>query len=337
MTDSDPNVSAYHAPWWLPGGHLQTLIPALFRSRRDPGYRRERFELPDGDFLDLDWLRSGFEHLAVLVHGLEGSSISPYMTGMARALRGADQPRDVLAINLRGCSGEPNRTLRSYHSGKTDDLRTVLNVNSQFYASVSLVGFSLGGNIVLKYLGEAPNQVDRKVSAAVAFSVPCHLVTCAEVLARPINRIYMVRFLRTLAAKIRDQARRFPGAIDLTGIDRMRTFKDFDGRYTGPLHGFRDADDYWSKCSSRQFLPAIRIPTLMINARNDPFLSPECFPEDEARSHRRLVLECPRSGGHLGFPSRKIGSTTWAEERAISFLNTAAGGSEKSVLRDPSL
>lgn len=332
MTDSDPHASGYRAPWWLPGGHLQTLFPALFRSRRDPGYRRERFELPDRDFVDLDWLRSGSHHLAVFVHGLEGSSTSPYMAGMARALRGADQPRDVLAINLRGCSGEPNRTLRSYHSGQTDDLRTVLNANSQLYSSVALVGFSLGGNIILKYLGEAPDQVDPKVTAAVAFSVPCHLATCADVLARPINRIYMVRFLRTLAAKIRNQARRFPGAIDLTGIDRIRTFKDFDGRYTGPLNGFRDADDYWTKCSSRQFLHAIRIPTLLVSARNDPFLSPECIPEDEARRHRRLFLECPLSGGHLGFPGWKIGSPNWAEERTISFLDTAAGDTGKNLV-----
>ncbi|RKX35862.1 MAG: alpha/beta hydrolase [Verrucomicrobia bacterium] len=314
--------SSYRSPWWLPGGHLQTLAPALFGSRRNPGYRRQRVELPDGDFLDLDWLRNGSSHLAILVHGLEGSSFSPYMTGMARALRSADHAWDVLSINLRGCGGEPNRTLRFYHSGETGDLRTILKTNTAPYSSVALIGFSLGGNVVLKYLGEAPDEVDSKIAAAIAFSVPCHLATSAEVLARPINRIYMFRFLRTLIAKIRHQAHRLPQAIDLTGIGSIRTFKAFDGRFTGPLHGFRDAEDYWAKCSSRQFLPAIRIPTLLVNARNDPFLSPECFPEDEARSHRRLFLECPASGGHLGFPGWKTGSPSWIEERVLSFLDT---------------
>lgn len=315
-------ASSYRPPWWLPGGHLQTLAPALFGSRRNPGYRRERLELPDGDFVDLDWLRNGSSQLAVLVHGLEGSSTSPYMAGMARAFRDSHHSRDVLAVNLRGCSGEPNRTLQFYHSGETGDLRTILRTVTSTYSSVALVGYSLGGNVVLKYLGEAPDEVDPKLAAAVAFSVPCHLATSAEILARPINRIYMARFLRTLVAKIRDRGHRFPRSIDLTGIESIRTFKAFDGRYTGPLHGFRDAEDYWGKSSSRQFLSAIRIPTLLVNARNDPFLSSECFPEDEARNHPGLFLECPASGGHLGFPGRRAGSFTWAEERVISFLDT---------------
>lgn len=325
--------SSYSSPWWLPEGHLQTLLPALFGNRKNPGYRRERVELPDGDFLDLDWLRKGSPHLAILVHGLEGSSTSPYMVGMAGALQSADHPWDVLAVNLRGCSGEPNRTPRFYHSGETGDLRTVLMTRTHSYSSIALVGFSLGGNIVLKYLGKAPDEVDPKVAAAIAFSVPCHLATSAEVLAGPINRIYMYRFLRTLIAKIRDHARRFPESIDLSGIGSMRTFKAFDGRFTGPLHGFRDAEDYWTKCSSRQFLPAIRIPTLLVNARNDPFLSPECFPEDEARSNGRLFLECPASGGHLGFPGWKTGSLSWTEGRVISFLDTAVEISRTDLYR----
>jgi predicted alpha/beta-fold hydrolase len=317
--------SRYRSPWWLPGGHLQTLLPATFRNRTDPGYRRERFELPDGDFLDLDWLGNGSPHLAVLVHGLEGSSLSPYMTGMARALRESNDQWDVLAINLRGCSGEPNRTPRFYHSGETGDLRIVLKSISRPFSAVALIGFSLGGNIILKYLGEAPDKVDPKVAAAAAFSVPCHLATSAEALARPINRIYMFRFLRTLVAKVRELALRFPGAVDLKGIESIRTFKAFDARYTGPLHGFRDANDYWTKCSSLRFLAAIQIPTLLVNARNDPFLSPECFPEDLARNNRSLFLECPTAGGHLGFPGRERGSLTWAEERAIDFLGMNFG------------
>jgi predicted alpha/beta-fold hydrolase len=270
----------------------------------------------------LDWLRTHSANLVVLIHGLEGSSRSPYIVGMARAFQSHSRPSDVLAVNLRGCSGEPNRAIRFYHSGETEDLRSVLSSIPNQYSSVTLIGFSLGGNIVLKYLGEAPDKVDPRIIAAIAFSVPCHLKTSSIVLSRGENRIYMKRFLQTLKAKIRDLARRHPDAVDLTGIEEMRTFRQFDGRYTGPLHGFRDAEDYWEKCSSRQFLSTIPTPTLLVNARNDPFLSPECFPEDEARNHSGFFLECPGSGGHLGFPSRRTGSISWVEERSISFLDT---------------
>ncbi|MEZ5277192.1 MAG: alpha/beta fold hydrolase [Opitutaceae bacterium] len=314
--------SFYRAPWWLPGGHLQTLEPALAGSRRDPGYRRERLELPDGDFVDLDWLASGSANLGLLIHGLEGSARSPYIIAMARALWTADPGRDVLALNLRGCSGEPNRTRRFYHSGETEDLRSVIAHVAERYDKIALVGFSLGGNITLKYLGEAPDQVHQRIKAAVAFSVPCHLASSASVLARPLNRIYMKRFLRTLVAKIRHYAREHPGSIDLSGIDSMRTFREFDGCYTGPLHGFRDADDYWTRCSSRQFLPAIRVPTLLVNARNDPFLSPECFPEGEDAVNPALRLEFPDTGGHVGFPGKEPDDRGWKENRAIQFLET---------------
>jgi len=325
--------SGYRPPWWPPGGHLQTVIPALFRTRHEPGYDRRRLELPDGDFIDLDWLKKNRPRLAVLIHGLEGSSRSHYMAGMARALAAAEHGWDVLAMNLRGCSGEPNRTLRFYHSGDTSDLRTVLASLPETYSSIALIGFSLGGNIVLKYLGEAPGQEDPRVSAAVTYSVPCHLESSAHTLAHPINRLYMKRFLLTLTAKVRDLAHRFPDAVDLSGVEDMRTFLDFDERYTAPLHGFQNARDYWTRSSSRQFLPAIRLPTLLVNAQNDPFLSPECFPVNEVRGHRRLFLECPASGGHLGFPGGQSGSFTWAGERAIRFLNTATENSSHDLER----
>ena len=314
----------YRAPWWLPGGHLQTLVPAVIGSRRDPGYRRERLELPDDDFVDLDWLASGSSDLVLLLHGLEGSSRSPYLIAMARALQTAAPGRDVLALNLRGCSGEPNRTRRFYHSGETDDLRAVIEQVADSYERIALVGFSLGGNIALKYLGEAPDRIHPRINAAVVFSVPCHLASSAAVLGRPVNQIYMRRFLRTLAAKLRRYERDNPGSIDLNGIGTLRTFREFDDRYTAPLHGFLDADDYWSRSSSRQFLRQIRVPTLLVNARNDPFLSPECYPEDEARDNPNLWLETPSTGGHLGFPERAREPRLGAGAMALRFLDEVA-------------
>ncbi len=177
--------------------------------------------------------------------------------------------------------------------------------------------------MILKYLGEAADRVNPKVAASVAFSVPCHLASSAEVLAHPRNRIYMIRFLRSLAAKVRDLDRRHPGTIDLSGIEAIRTFKAFDGRYTGPLHGFRDAEDYWAKCSSRQFLSAIQVPTLLVNARNDPFLSPECFPNADDIVNPAVTLEYPSTGGHIGFPGIRESGIGWKEARVIRFLDTA--------------
>ncbi len=314
--------SGYEAPWWLQGGHGQTLIPALFGNRKDPGYQRERLELPDGDFIDLDWLRSGTSQLAILVHGLEGSAFSPYMVGMANALHKSQNRRDVLAMNFRGCSGHPNRTPRFYHSGETGDLRSVLNHVERFYQTIVLIGFSLGGNVVLKFLGEISERPHPKIRAGIAFSVPCHLESSAQVLARPANRLYMKRFLGSLRAKIQGLSLRFPGSVDLSGLEHMRTFLDFDGSYTAPLHGFRDAHDYWTQSSSRQFLPAIRIPSLMVNARNDPFLSSECFPKAGSINNPLLRLEYPINGGHIGFPCSKAAGMGWKESRAIRFMDT---------------
>lgn len=319
---SDTPAWNYRAPWWLPGGHAQTLLPALMRSGRDPGYVRERIKLPDGDFVDLDWLTRSAPDLVILTHGLEGSSNSPYMRRMARALRRVNPGPDILAMNLRGCSGETNRSHRFYHSGETEDLRFVIEHVAQRYDRLALVGFSLGGNMILKYLGKAPDRVHPRITASVAFSVPCHLASSAEVLARPGNRIYMFRFLRSLTAKVRDLERRHPGTIDLSGLKDMRTFAEFDHRFTAPLHGFKGADDYWTRSSSRQFLSAIRVPTLLVNARNDPFLSPECFPEMKDIGNPMVTAEYPSTGGHIGFPGSRESGMGWKETRVLLFLQS---------------
>ncbi len=316
--------STYRSPHWLPGGHLQTIVPALFRRVPVVTRERQRVTTPDGDFLDLDWLRDpAHRRLAILSHGLEGNSHDSYVQGMARTLHGDGW--DVLAWNFRGCSGEPNRLLRSYHSGSSDDLAIVVDhaLASDRYDSIALVGFSLGGNVTLKYLGELGPDVDPRLVAAVAFSVPCDLASSSLALESCANRIYMDRFLVNLRRKIREKIATHPGKLTDRGLDTMRTFREFDGAYTAPLHGYHDAEDYWTRASSKPVLPRITIPTLLVNARNDPFLPTACFPEEAAHANPHFQLETPATGGHLGFPTSRHAPESWPDRRASQFLRQA--------------
>lgn len=290
----------------------------------DVHYARERITTPDDDVLDLDWSRAGARRVAILSHGLEGSSERGYMRGMAHALNRAGW--DALAWNFRGCAGEPNRTLRFYHSGATDDLHTVIQhvISTGRYDSIALIGFSLGGNITLKYLGERGTDLDPAIAGGIAFSVPCDLRSSAMRLAHPANSIYMRRFLATLRQKVREKMKLMPGSLHDAGLDDISTFQEFDDAYTAPLHGFRDAEDYWHQCSSRRYLEGIRLPALLVNAKDDPFLAPECFPVKEARSSPYLFLEIPSSGGHVGFLGRDATNRYWMEARAVAFLSEIA-------------
>lgn len=284
-------------------------------------------ELMDGDFVDLDWLRGGKGRLVILSHGLEGSSEAVYIRKVARVLLARGW--DVMAWSYRGCGGEVNRLKRSYHSGESDDLRQVVAHAAGGYDGVALVGFSLGGNISLKYLGEA--EPHSKVKAAVAISAPVDLAASARVLdQRRGNRIYLKRFLKSLIAKIEAKALKFPGEFDTLGLRDIRSFQEFDDRYTAPLHGFADAAEYWAKSSSLQFLHKIKVPTLLVNARNDPFLSDESFPVEVAEGSRWLHLEAPASGGHVGFVDRRVG-TRWMGQRVVEFFWAADFGQESSM------
>jgi uncharacterized protein len=311
-------ASRFRAPWWLRNGHAQTILPALV-TRASPGtFTRERLELPDGDFLDLDWLRGGQSRLAILTHGLEGSSRADYIRGFAAALAAAGW--DVLAWNFRGCGGEPNRLLRYYHAGDTGDLSHLIEHSAREYPRIALLGFSLGGNVTLKYLGEAPPHP--AVTAAVAVSAAVDLAACVRRLDRRAdNWLYRQRFLATLFAKIEQKALQFPGKLDLTGLRRIRGIEAYDERYAAPIHGFRDAAEYYARSSSGQFLPRISVPTLILSARNDPFLAPECFPETEAEANPHLFLEVPQSGGHVGFLDLRRGVIPWSEWRVAEFLD----------------
>lgn len=312
---------SYQPPFGISNGHVQTIYPTLFRAQPQVNYERERIGTPDNDFLDLDWLREGqSSKCVILTHGLESSSSSKYVSGMARAFQ--QNGWHALAWNLRGCSGEHNTKLTSYHSGSTDDLTTVIQHVEAMkrYTDIALVGFSLGGNITLKYIGDLGTAAPPLIKAAVAFSVATDLESSATRLERLENRIYMRRFLKTLCQKVRHKLQQFPGQLSADGLEAMRTFREFDGAYTAPLNGFASAHDYWARCSCGPVLTDIALPTLLVNAENDPFLSPECYPIETARNQPNLHLEIPKSGGHMGFIQFNGTGAYWSEHRAVQFV-----------------
>jgi predicted alpha/beta-fold hydrolase len=313
--------SSYQAPVLFKNGHAQSIFPYLCRFIRGLNFQRERIATHDGDFLDLDWARSQQDRLIILSHGLEGCSQQSYMRGMARAF--VRRGWDALAWNFRGCSGQVNHLLRAYHSGATDDLGTVIQhaLQSHPYKQVVLIGFSLGGNLTLKYVGEQASHIDKRIKACITFSVPCNLQSSAEHLSLPSNRIYLKRFLKQLSAKVVSKAKLYPDLVHLEGIKRIRTFKEFDDRFTAPWHGFLDAMDYWEQCSSENFLSELAIPSLLVNAKNDPFLPEACYPAALAQKHQHFHFEMPHTGGHVGFISFNRQGEYWSEQRACAFVN----------------
>ena len=313
----------YAPPVFLRNGHVQTVYPVFFRKIPKMHPRHERIETPDGDFLDLDWHRAGRQaskRLVIVSHGLEGNARRKYVLGMAAALN--RRGWDVLAWNMRGCGPEPNRLLPSYHSGFTDDLRHLLShvLNRRGDTEVALVGFSIGANQILKYLGEDPDRVPPQLARAVAISVPCDLTATAIVMRRARNRVYTEYLLRSLRRKIWQKSERYRNELDVSGLDAISTFDEFDERYTAPLHGFAGSADYYRLASCRPFLPAVRVPSLILNAANDPLLSPESFPGAEAEANAALFLETPRHGGHVGFVNFSNGGEYYSERRACEFL-----------------
>lgn len=311
-------------PWWQFNGHIQTILPSLLRKVKLHSPRRERIDTPDGDFLDLDWYAREAKHLIIISHGLEGDSYRPYVLGMAGIMYEAGY--DCLAWNYRGCSGEMNRQKRFYHSGATDDLHTVLQhvLAQKKYEAITLVGFSLGGNLTLKYLGEQGEAAQGIIQSAATFSVPLNLDSSCTVISQPGNWVYSERFLRSLRKKVKEKEAAMPGTFDLVKLEQIKTLREFDDHFTGPMHGFRDAVDYYTQCSSIHFLDGIRVPTLVVNALNDPFLAPDCFPEAAYRDHPHIRMECPVKGGHVGFRHRKLSPWYWSEHRALDFVRQIA-------------
>jgi len=313
-------ISDYHAPLGFRNGHRQSIFPTIFRKVHGVDYRRERIDTPDNDFLDLDWMAEKSDRLVIVSHGLEGNTTRTYIKGMVKAVTAAGFA--ALAWNFRGCGGSINRQPRLYHSGSYQDLAAVIEhiFRNYNYREINLVGFSMGGNISLIYSGRKGNAIDPRIKKCVVFSVPCDLKASSKAIGKPENRIYMKRFLRLLHAKIKAKKPDFPDLFSDQDYATIKNFYDFDNRYTAPLHGFTDADDYWRQCSSKQFIKGIRIPTLLVSALDDPFLARECFPFAEASANPQVTLETPQHGGHVGFVTFNRKNLYWSEARAVAFL-----------------
>lgn len=315
--------STYRPPPMFSNGHLQTLYPYFFRKIRDIEYKRIRLDTDCGDFLDIDLSLIGSDELLIVSHGLEGSSASQYIKGMVRQFN--RDGKDVLAWNMRSCSGEMNRLPGFYHAGMTDDLDLMIRYGiEKGYKKISLIGFSLGANLTALYLGQRSETLAPEITNAVIFSTPCDLGKSAEKISRVRYRFYLESFLVTMRKKILDKSLSMDLGVSLEGIERIKSFREFDDRFTGPLHGFKNGQQYYDEVSCKKWLHKIKVPTLIINAKDDPFLTKECFPTKEAHDNKNLYLEIPVSGGHVGFISFNSDRLYWSEKRAHDFLTQTA-------------
>ncbi|MFH4965767.1 alpha/beta fold hydrolase [Gaetbulibacter sp. M235] len=309
----------YRPLFFFKNGHVSTVYSGLIRRVKGFKQERERMTLPDDDFLDLDWSYSEEKtnKIIILLHGLEGDAHRPYMTATAKLFN--KNKVDAVCVNFRGCSGSDNLKYRSYHSGATEDLEAVINylLKNKDYNEIFIKGFSLGGNMVLKYLGER-NEVPKEIKAVVAVSVPCSLEGSARMLHTLQNRLYHDRFKKHLVDRLRIKQQQFSDILSLEELNSIKTLYDFDNVYTAKAHSFKDGADYYNQCSCLQFLQNIKTPTLIINALNDSFLSHECYPVKEAKQNPNLFLEMPKHGGHVGFVDRK--NIYYNENRALEFV-----------------
>ena len=311
----------YRAPWWLPGGNLQTLYARLLAGAGQVRYQRERWSTPDGDFVDIDRVAGEARApLVVLFHGLEGSSRSHYALALMRHL-GHHGWRGAVA-HFRGCSGELNRLPRAYHSGDSAEIDWILRRFQAEAGSAPLLaaGVSLGGNALLKWLGEQGREACTVVAAAAAVSAPMDLMAAGDALGHGFNIVYTRAFLATLRRKSAAKLAQYPGLYDRDAMLGARTLRAFDSVVTAPLHGFRDTDDYWTRSSSKPWLSRVGVRTLLVNARNDPFLPARALPS-AAEVSAAVQCEFPAEGGHVGFVTGAFpGRIDWPAQRIISFF-----------------
>lgn len=315
---------SFRPAWWAWGPHGQTLMARVLRSASGPTFSRERLETPDGDFVDIDWAPEPISGapLALVLHGLEGSSRRGYVRSVCRALLGHGiRP---VAMNFRGCSGEPNRALRSYHSGDTSDVAWLAGILRERYPERPLgaIGFSLGGNVLLKLLGERDDGGRALFDGAATMSVPFDLAAGSALLERSsLGWAYTGYFMHSLLGKVRAKKDRLAEVLDVDAALAARTIREFDERVTAPLNGFRDAAEYYEICSSARYLTSVRVPTLLLHALDDPFLPADAVPIALARSNRRLTLELAPTGGHVGFmEGAPWAPRFWADTAAAEFL-----------------
>ncbi|HMQ07774.1 MAG TPA: alpha/beta fold hydrolase [Saprospiraceae bacterium] len=311
------NPKLYKPSWWVKNGHINTIAPYVLRKNTGFPFQRNRLTTFDGDFIDVDTQFRRKEKLAILCHGLEGSSSSQYIIHSAQLL--AAHGWDIAAMNYRACSGEINLKPVMYHSGFTDDLHAVVMKYQSIYNHISLIGFSLGGNLVLKYAGDGIFTLPEPIQSIVAISVPCDLASSARKIARWYNYLYEKRFLNSLLSKAILKHRQYPDIYLSPSSVKIDGLYAFDNLYTAPVHGFENADDYYNKCSSRQFIQNISIPTLIINAKDDPFLAYECFPYAECDTNEQVHFLDPPFGGHVGF-FQHSNSPCWNEELLLHFI-----------------
>ena len=316
--------SPFRAPWWAAGPHRQTLMARVLRPDNGPPTVRERLETPDGDFFDVDWSAEPGPNAPVVVvlHGLEGSSRRRYVQSVCRSL--FDRGVRTAAINFRGCSGEANRALRFYHSGDTADLAWFLDEIARRHPDRrrGAVGFSLGGNVVLKYAGERSDGGRDSIDALAAMSVPYDLDASAALIERSfMGRQYSAYFLRSLHRKIEMKRERLAEVLDMGALDTVTTIRGFDDAATAPLNGFANAADYYARSSSNRFLAGIRVPTLLLHAEDDPFLPVASIPRAVAAENPHLHLVVSKRGGHVGFlEGRPWAPRFWGESAIADFM-----------------
>lgn len=308
----------YRPSIFLRNGHTNTLYSYFFRKRKLIPWCRIRVNTPDQDFYDVDWLKHTDNHqLVILLHGLEGSSASQYINGLAPILY--DKGFDIAAINFRSCSGVSNLQLDMYHSGYTKDLSQFIDTETDSYSTVVICGFSLGGNVTMKYAGQSGTHINPKIKAVIGVSVPCDLRPGSARLKRWYNYPYEQNFIGSLMKKMAHKATLFPDIVNMKNASRVHHLWDFDDYYTAPLHGFEDAEDYYRQSNSKQFLAQISIAALMINAQDDTFLTKECFPYEVAEEKDNFYLMAPKYGGHCGFAQIKKGML-WSEIVITDFI-----------------
>ncbi|PZV80341.1 hypothetical protein CLV31_112108 [Algoriphagus aquaeductus] len=315
-------IPSYHKPpFYLFNGHLETIIPSVYRKIEGVAYEREKIETPDGDFLNLDWSSMGGNQLLVISHGLEGDSRRHYAMGLVKLFN--QHGIDVLVWNNRTCGGEMNLRPILYHHGASYDLDTVIQhvLKTHAYDEIFLSGISMGGAQTLKYLGEKGADLPSQITKAAVYSTPCNLPSSAETLKWKSNTFYKNRFLGKLKMKIALKAQQFPDLIDLEFLHKVDNFDDFDTYFTARLHGFKDARDFYQSVSADNWMHRIAIPTLIINALNDPLLGKACYPVKLAESKSEILLEMPKRGGHTGFTLQNQ-EFTWTELRFLDFLNS---------------
>ncbi|HVV68873.1 MAG TPA: hydrolase [Gammaproteobacteria bacterium] len=314
------NTNPFKPAWWLRNRHLQTIWPTLFRRRiKNLPLWRERIELPDGDFIDLDWTGHPKAPLVLILHGLEGSIFSPYARGMLQALH--HHGWCGVFMHFRGCSGEDNRLLRAYHAGDTEDIAYILKILQQRSSGLPMaaIGFSLGGNILLKWLGQT--QEKNLLSAAVAISVPFDLHKSVQTITTGFSKIYEKYILNCLCKKTRRKLQSQINTRQFPKISSLKTLYDFDNQVTAPLHGFNDAMEYYALSSCRQYLSNIQVPTLLLQAKDDPFVTPDSLPQPHELASA-IQFELTAKGGHVGFVSGELWKVRyWLEERVPQFLS----------------